>query len=149
TLLIAFLGLLRLQSGNGRTVEEVSISAGLVFLAVGGLWTLLSRRGIRPMGFDEPIILLTGAHFHYAGLVLPLLTGLAARELRGPISRLAALGVLVGVPAVALGISLAPFGVHWVEWLAACLLALFGIVAALLQLRLAGRTDGRLLRGLL
>ena len=149
TLLAGCLGLLRLRSRERWALEELSSSASLVFLAVGGMWTSLSRGGIRPMGFDEPIILLTGAHFHYAGLVLPLLTGLAGRELRGPAARLAAVGVLAGVPAVALGINLSALGVRWVEWLAACLLAAFSILAALLQLRLARRATDVLVRALL
>jgi len=36
-------------------------------LAVGGAWLVASRLGMRPMGIQEPIVLLTAVHFHYAG----------------------------------------------------------------------------------
>ena len=46
TLWIAFLGILRLRATGFRRMEEVSIAAGLVFLAVGGAWTVVSRYGL-------------------------------------------------------------------------------------------------------
>ena len=36
-------------------------------LAVGGAWLVASRMGMRPMGIQEPIGLLTAVHFHFAG----------------------------------------------------------------------------------
>jgi hypothetical protein len=36
-------------------------------LAVGGAWLVASRLGMRPMGIQEPIGLLTAVHFHFAG----------------------------------------------------------------------------------
>src|SRR5579864_5959335 len=36
-------------------------------LAVGGTWFVASRLGLRPMGIQEPIGLLTAVHFHFAG----------------------------------------------------------------------------------
>jgi hypothetical protein len=36
-------------------------------LAVGGAWLVASRIGMRPMGIQEPIELLTAVHFHFAG----------------------------------------------------------------------------------
>jgi len=36
-------------------------------LVIGAAWLLISRAGWRPMGFQEPIILLTAIHFHYSG----------------------------------------------------------------------------------
>jgi len=36
-------------------------------LAVGGVWLVASRLGMRPMGIQEPIGLLTAVHFHFAG----------------------------------------------------------------------------------
>jgi hypothetical protein len=47
-------------------VEMVSAIAGMD-LAVGGAWLVASRLGMRPMGIQEPIGLLTAVHFHYAG----------------------------------------------------------------------------------
>jgi hypothetical protein len=119
------------------SVAEIGIDVGLIFLSVGGAWTTLSRSGIRPPYFEEPIILLTGIHFHYAGMILPLLTGLAAKERDGFLARVAVIGVVAGVPLVALGINLSPLGFRWPEWMASWLLAFAGILSALLQIRVA------------
>jgi hypothetical protein len=138
TLWVAFLGALRLRATGFRRAEEVSVAAGLVFLAVGGAWTAASRYGLdlTPLGFSDVIVLLTGAHFHYAGFALPILTGFAGRRLPGWTARLAAAGVVLGVPLVAFGLTLgdrAPLvrlAAAW-ELAAACLLV------ALLHVRLA------------
>jgi hypothetical protein len=106
TLFVASLGLLRLRQPGARTTADVCLSAGMVFLAVGGGWAFLSRLGARPLGFSPVILLLTGVHFHYAGFVLPLLTGILARTSPGRLSRLAGVCVMAGVPLVAVGITL-------------------------------------------
>jgi hypothetical protein len=38
-------------------------------------WLLLSRLGLRPLGVQEPIVLLTAVHFHYTGFATSLLAG--------------------------------------------------------------------------
>ena len=38
-----------------------------VDLILGAFWFVVSRAGWRPIGFQEPIILLTAIHFHYSG----------------------------------------------------------------------------------
>jgi hypothetical protein len=38
-----------------------------VDLVIGAAWLVISRAAWRPMGFQEPIILLTAIHFHYSG----------------------------------------------------------------------------------
>jgi len=43
------------------------VAVGRIDLAVGGAWLVASRLGIRPMGIQEPIGLLTAVHFHFAG----------------------------------------------------------------------------------
>src|SRR5262249_49293411 len=62
--------------------EELSIDAGFIYLVVGGVWALFSRLGVRPLDFDPVIVFLTAIHFHFAGFVLPLMVGLAARQLK-------------------------------------------------------------------
>jgi hypothetical protein len=61
-------------------------------LVLGAAWLVISRAGWRPMGFQEPIILLTAVHFHYSGFATAVIgaatlrqsemTGLNARALR-------------------------------------------------------------------
>jgi hypothetical protein len=149
TLLTALLGLLHLHSRGARSVAEACIDAGLVYLAVGGTWALLSRWGARPLDFSDIIVLATAVHFHYAGFVLPLLTGLAGRVLPGRMFRLAAAGVVIGVPLVALGITLSALGIALPEWLAAWFMAAASILTAGLQLRVAARSGAPVQRLLL
>jgi hypothetical protein len=128
-----------------RSAGETCIEAGLLYVAVGGAWAVLWRLGARPLGFEEVIVLLTAIHFHYAGFVLPLLTGLAGRAAGGgPTSRLAAVGVVAGVPLVAAGITATQLGVPSLfECLTSWVLALAGLMAAWLHLRLAFRAADR------
>jgi hypothetical protein len=86
----------------------LAIDAGLCFPVVGAGWLLLSRLGETPMDFSPIIVLLTAVHFHYAGLVLPIVAGLCALELGGKATPIAAVGVLIGVPLVAAGITYSP-----------------------------------------
>jgi len=43
-------------------------------LAVGGAWLVASRLGMRPMGIQEPIGLLTAVHFHFAGFATAMIS---------------------------------------------------------------------------
>jgi hypothetical protein len=138
--LVALLGLRRLVERGPGPIAELAIDGGMLFLAVGGMWVLFSRWGQRFLGFGEPLVLLTGAHFHFAGFVLPILTGLAARAVPGPWARAAAAGVLSGVPLVAAGITLTPHGIRWVEPIAAVWLAAAALIVAGLEWRLAARS---------
>jgi uncharacterized protein (UPF0548 family) len=136
--LVALLGLFRLVTGGYRTAAGIATSAGMMFLAVGGGWTLASRWGIEPMGFHEPIVLLTGVHFHYAGFALPILTGLAAGTLRHLRARLAVAGVVIGVPLVAVGIT-AGHSLPVVELSAAWFMGIACLLVVWLQGELATR----------
>jgi hypothetical protein len=78
-------------------------------------------------------------HFHFAGLLLPIFAGLATRYF--PFSRmasLAAIGVVLGVPAVAVGITTTQLGVGpAIEAAAGCGLAVAGALVAILHVRIA------------
>jgi hypothetical protein len=116
----------------------VATTGGLVaqlFLPIGATWALASRLGLEPMGFREPIVLLTAVHFHYAGFVLPIVTGYAAAAHGGRLGRVALAGVAVGVPLVAIGITVG----GWVEWLAAWLQATVAVTVAGLHMAAAAR----------
>jgi hypothetical protein len=146
---IALKGMVRACAHATGPVEEWCIDAGLIYLAIGGAWTLLSRWGMRPLGFSDDIVRATAIHFHYAGCILALLTGMAAREVVGGPARTAALGVMIGVPLVAVGITLSAYGYHAPEFLAAWFLSIIGLLVAWLQLRVAGRSISRMSRFLL
>ncbi|ETX07362.1 MAG: hypothetical protein ETSY2_11625, partial [Candidatus Entotheonella gemina] len=108
--MVALTGWYRLWRRDPAPLPELSVDAGLMYLVVGGAWTLLSRFGARPLAFSPEIVFLTAIHFHYAGFVLPILTGLAARAVGGGMASLATIGVIAGVPLVAVGITATQLG---------------------------------------
>ena len=102
-------GLLRHLPHGFVDAGEVCLDAALLFLPVGGIWLMASRLGLPLMGFQEPIVLLTAVHFHFAGFAACLLTGLSGRlGLPRRLYRLIVCGVLAGIPLLALGIAFAP-----------------------------------------
>jgi hypothetical protein len=136
--LIAFTGLIHLAERGFGPLAEGCLDAGSVFLTVGGGWAVLSRWGIRPPDFEDIIVLLTAIHFHYAGFILPLLTGLAGRALGGKTVRLAAAGIVAGVPLVATGIVVTKLtALPVLECLASLLLAVSSCLVDWLFFRLA------------
>lgn len=147
---MAVVGVKRVLQRRLVPLPELTRDAGLIYALVGGVWVLADRSGIHPLGFDEVIVILTAVHFHYAGLVLPVVTGLALR--RAPASRLyrlGAWGVIVGVPLVAVGMTVSHEGAGFaVETIAAGLLVVAGWIVARLHLALAaGDPDaGRVVR---
>jgi hypothetical protein len=86
---------------------ETCVDAALVLIAVGGFGLVMSRAGLKPGGFEEPIVLLTAVHFHYTGFAAPLIIGLAGRR-AGPRRSilLAGAGVVLGTPILAAGFTL-------------------------------------------
>lgn len=150
TALAALHGLTR-AFGAGRPIEELSVAAGFVYLAVGGGWFVLWRSGVAIMDLGEHVPLLTAIHFHYAGFASPILVGFVGRELRAAHTRLwpvyagAALLVIVGPALVALGIA----GVRMIEAPAAAVLAAGTATVALLALALLLRRVGAATQALL
>ena len=113
TALVALFGLWRLLFRGVLNANELCIGAGLIYLPVGGMWFLMSRFGIQPLGFGDTIVLLTAVHFHFAGFAAPILAGLAGRNLHAggaarQLFQLAAVGIVTGTPIVATGITFSP-----------------------------------------
>ena len=114
TALLAFEGLTRLLARYrnhglpGLASGELAVIAGLVFPLVGSVWLLADRLGVELLGFDALFVRLTAVHFHHAGLSLPLMAGLLARERPEGVVRYAALTIVLAVPLVALGITFSP-----------------------------------------
>lgn len=137
---LAWLGVMRMKRGGlRRGLDLLCADTALIFSAIGGLWTLADRAGLQPLGFAPTIVTLTAVHFHYAGLLLPLYAGLVQREFWfWRFSSQAAVGVVLGVPAVAVGITTTQLG--WgpsIEAAAGCGLALAGAAVAVLHVRIA------------
>jgi YndJ-like protein len=105
TVLVAYHGWQR----RGRTMAEVAVSAGCLMLPIGGGWLVLSRLGVGAFGFEEPLILLTAVHFHYAAYATLVLVGCAGRVLgESRAYRLIAGGAMAGPPLLAAGITFSP-----------------------------------------
>lgn len=141
TLLIALLGVMDIwQNWSTAPLPRMSIDAGLVYLAVGGGWAVFDRAGFRPLDFEPVIVLLTAIHFHFAGFVLPIASGLAASKQRSAIGTLACIGVVVGMPLVAVGITATQLGLSpGLEAAAAIWMALAGLLTAGLHWHAAAR----------
>jgi hypothetical protein len=77
-LALALDGLERLVTSRMKSFPDFCFAAGEGYALVGALWLLASRLGLQPVGFHEPIVLLTAIHFHYAGLMAAVLAGLVA-----------------------------------------------------------------------
>lgn len=77
--------------------------AGIDLVFAAG-WLVVSRLGVEPMGFEEPIVLLTAVHFHFAGFVNAVIVGALVRGgARRPVMTVATIGVLICPYLVAVG----------------------------------------------
>ena len=78
--LIDLSSIARSQEDHTRsTFHRVIVSIAQLDLAVGGAWFVASRLGLRPMGIQEPIGLLTAVHFHYAGFATAMIAAAMLR----------------------------------------------------------------------
>ncbi|MGE3913892.1 MAG: YndJ family transporter [Chloroflexota bacterium] len=153
--LLGLRGLLRLwqeRTERFQAPEELCLDLGMLALPVGGIWLLAARAGLPLLGFVYPITLLTAMHFHYAGLLMPTVVGLAGRLLPvqapgWPLYRVLAPAVCLGVWMVAVGITAGGL----VEALAGTIFAtLLAAVSAILLSHVAAQIeDDPLARALL
>ena len=80
------------------------------YLPVGGAWAFADRLAFYPFDFPPTITLLTAAHFHYAGFLLPVMAGWVIQKSKSNIfSTLIGWGVILGIPLVAIGITTTHF----------------------------------------
>jgi len=75
TVALAIDGLVRLIRTRLGSFQEFCFAFGEGYALVGALWLLASRLGLRPIGFHEPVVLLTAVHFHFAGFIAAILAG--------------------------------------------------------------------------
>jgi hypothetical protein len=110
---IASFGAWRFVLRGAMRVEEICLSFGLMAIAVGGAWFVMSRFGALRAQFGDTIVLLTAVHFHYTGFAASLLMSFAGRLLRAsdegkvsPFYYIAVICLIGGTPVVAAGITL-------------------------------------------
>jgi YndJ-like protein len=103
----------RTHRSTRSTVHRVAIAVAQLDLGVGGAWFVASRFGLRPLGIQEPIGLLTAVHFHYAGFATAMIAATLLRfdEQRGERRWLKWLvAAVVGMPyVVAAGFVISPW----------------------------------------
>jgi len=136
TIVVALAGVARLLTRTSLQDGAWAIDFGLIYIVVGGTWLTITRAGLRPLHFHEPIIELTAVHFHYAGFALPIVAGLVAH--RSNYGANIAAAVVLGVPFTALGITVG----GTLEWIAATFMALAGLGVAALLVDTARRANG-------
>ncbi len=139
TFAIASVGLGEIWRGAWRDGVSFSLAAGMAYLSVAGIWAVMERLSFNPFGFDPEIVFLTIVHFHYAGFLLPVLAGLAARRLKeGVLSQVTCYFTVAGVGLLAVGITLTNFGIDtdW-EMASAWLMASSAAAVAAMHFQLA------------
>ncbi|TMD39681.1 MAG: hypothetical protein E6I88_11725 [Chloroflexi bacterium] len=148
----SFAGLLELIERRSLTPAHLVPAAASAYLSVGAAWLVVSRAGLRPLGFASEIVELTGVHFHYAGFAATVMAALAIAFLRqhrraGRWASAAGLLIVLGVPITPAGIATSSGLLTIVGpiLLAAGVLTL----AALTALLIAPRIDPQIARWLL
>ena len=132
--LIAILGIRRCTKRRPFSIRETGMDAGLVYVIVGGIWLTISRAGLTPMEFSPVIVLLTAAHFHYAGFATPIIAAQAGEFLPSAgvirsIYLFALWSVILNPILIALGITFSPL----IEVICSILLAVgLGVLALLI-----------------
>lgn len=114
--LLALGAFLRLLHGAWATLDALCPVAAFLYSLIGAAWLMASRLGLNPMGFQEPIVLLTAVHFHYAGFAAALLARSANRALPARagnaaatlLLRIVVAGVLIGPFLLAAGFVVGP-----------------------------------------
>jgi hypothetical protein len=111
---IGFHGLMSLIRGEFGKLKTACMIVSFLYLPIGCAWLVASRLGLSPMGFQEPIVLLTAVHFHFAGFAAPLLALAAGSAIEKKtialqrIFKVFAAGVLAGPGLLAAGFVIGP-----------------------------------------
>lgn len=143
---LALDGLERLLRTRLESFVQFCFAFGEGYALVGALWLMASRLGMKPVGFHEPIVLLTAVHFHYAGLMAAVLAGLVVSSMRTPLPLRIALSCVVVGPGL---LGLAFLAGPKLKLAAVGLLAIGEFAIAFANLRIglaeAGGIGGRML----
>jgi len=114
----------------------------LVYWFTGAVWAVCFLAQYQPLGFDPVIVGLTAAHFHVAGFVLTTIIYALLQARPSVFTRILGIAAFLGMPLVALGITLTRWGcTPVVEGLSSLLFAGMALTVAVLQLRLAGQKN--------
>jgi hypothetical protein len=150
--LLALVRFLRRRAQRFGPLHEFAHDLGLGLLAVAAIWFFASRAAMPLIGFQEPVVTFTAAHFHFAGFAAPTIIGGVGRLLLGGVPgpppnpqassrirrlyQIAATAICAGIPLTAIGIATN----HTIEATAAVLLASGMLCASALIVFVASRT---------
>ncbi len=140
--LVALTGLAGLQKARPATASAFGSLAGMLYLPVGAAALGLSRAGIAPLHFSEPIVLLTAVHFHFTAFATPVFAAALDKTISSS-QRLAAYRGPLAAAILTLIAATSLLAVGWLldspAWKLACVLLLVASVSvlAVLSLRLA------------
>ncbi len=114
----------------------------LAYWFTGAVWAICFLAGWQPLGFDPVIVGLTAAHFHVAGFVLSTVIYALLKTQPAALTRTLAILALLGMPLVALGITLTQWGfTPVVEGISAILFAGMALAVAVIQIGYFRRKD--------
>ncbi|HLM81748.1 MAG TPA: YndJ family transporter [Terriglobales bacterium] len=111
---LGFSALLSIVRGQITSLKAACVTIAFLYLPIGCGWLVASRGGFAPMGFQEPIVLLTAVHFHFAGFAAPIMTLATAGTLekatilKQRVLYIVAAGVLAGPGLLAAGFVIGP-----------------------------------------
>lgn len=147
TLLLAWNQIHHYRQRKREDKTSYACLAAFLYLPVGAAWALADRLGLQPMGFQSTIVLLTAVHFHFAGF-LQLVAGHRILTCSPAAYKISwDLLLVIGVPLVALGITLSQWdGPAWIETLSATVMALGGLGVAILHGIASRQTQSALVR---
>jgi hypothetical protein len=119
------------------SLTYLTILATFGFLTNAALWLVFDRFDYQPLGFTAWIVLLTGAHFHYAGFALT--ASLALLLIENPnniLAKCATISVLLGVVLTAIGITTTQLGYsHFLETIAGVWMSVSAILTGIAYLQ--------------
>jgi hypothetical protein len=144
--LIGLAGLVRLREWRALDFSAWVETAALLYAAVAGVVLMVDALNIRPLGFSSLILRLTVTHYCFAGFAASVL---AAQAVRFSLQRvpsavrpaeIAAIGIVLGTPLTAIGITVRQLGGgSYPEWLAVAALAASTLLLAGLNAWLGAR----------
>jgi YndJ-like protein len=114
------------------------------FLTNAATWLVFDRFDLQPFEFSPWIVLLTGAHFHYAGFAL--MASLSLLFFDNPnnfLIKTTIWSVISGVVLTALGITTTQLGLpHFIETIAAVCMALSGVLSGFVFIKFSFKETG-------
>ena len=134
TTLLAFQKWLAWRIVKSLEISHLTQLAAYLYLPIGAAWAFADRLGFRPLDFDATIVLLTVAHFHYAGFLLPTITAFALKSIATKWRKTIGWLVILGIPAVAIGITTTHLHLPvWIEVAAVTVMVLGGLITGVLH----------------